>query len=175
MRRALAVGALVVIAASCERCDCEGPPVPAAGGEAPVTVTGAGRVPLTLALTTVRLERRGSGGELALGIAPAPGSAPGWLAGATLRLVLANLADPEPAVMLAGGRCALRYMHEGKLSEADFALGRAKALWRQRYGEQARLAVTVLCRKSVETTSSGRAHAAELPGEVELAVEVSGL
>lgn len=151
---------------------CERPPLdaPRAQTQAPatserLTVAAAGKTALEMKVDRLSLRPHGSGYTLALAAGAARRSE--WLFAVELTMGLSTGPGGHMAGALEGARCALRYLQDGRATQADYAVVSAAGRRVRREGG-AELELTAVCRKLVEVNRAGAPHAPALPDEVEL-------
>lgn len=160
--RRLLVAALV-LAASCQgdcRWDCRGSDRPATAipGER-LSIRAKGRDSIELEITRAQLRV----GHIAV---RATGSRSGWVYALAIDDAIQD--EGNHFTLPQGGRCVVRYLDDGRATEADFTIYRAQVRPLSRGSSSLRVQLDLRCRKRFSTTSAGTPHAPSLPDEIEI-------
>lgn len=91
------------------------------------------------------------------------GSRGGWLHHVELALDVNRLTPGPSAVDLVSSRCRVRYLEDGRETEADFSVAESELRSLSYGGGQWTASVTLTCEKLVETRADGEPYAQGLP------------
>lgn len=161
---------LLAVLVSCTgRCACDpvvdAPERPATGDVGPLrwAVSGGRAEPLQLVGNLGRLTAGEASGSV-LWVARGPRDR--WLHHLELSLDVNRLEPGISSLNLTTSRCRVRYLEEGRETEADYSVSKSRIESLAFAGEQWTADIDVTCAKIVPTRSDGRAYAAPLPDEI---------
>ncbi|MEM6533076.1 MAG: hypothetical protein AAF654_10650 [Myxococcota bacterium] len=119
--------------------------------------------PLTLLAPAGRLRVNKESGRV---VWVASGERSGWLHRLELSLAVNRLTPGPSSLNLLSSRCRIRYLDEGRETEADFSVDDAKVEGLAYAGGQWTGRITVRCRKVVDARRDGKSYAEAMPVSV---------